>query len=554
MDNFTTPGVYVQERQGLSLGIQSGQTAVPVFVGHFDPVQNTEGAGCVRVDSWQEFVARFSADAQTTFCINAAKGAPTRTGTHVGALSVRLFFENGGGPCYVLALNTFSEKALAAASEAIELCPEITLLCWCEHRKADEDKKVIAMLSNLTGVGQQGSMRSRFLLVDAVLGEDGKVVVPQVAGGAHAAAYFPALSTGYRYVQEIEAVKIEVSEPIKKGLGQGKDLTTIKALREACEKAREALAASANTVRTGLEALEPVLTQAGAKDSAHLLAPVQAAKLAFEQAVVAEAATAHLKEVFSELKNAPYTVDVFKDGTALTTLQTVDKALEAYVVARDGLLEGEKLQEAVRAQALRPVVLRASVAMAGVYARTDRERGVWKAPANVELSGVQALVSVRDTGVHEIRVDEHLNETLVAAKVNAIRAFSGRGVVVWGSRTMAAAQDLAWRYVPVRRLFDMVERDVQQALRSVVFEPNSQPTWEQVRGAVAGYLHRLWEDGALVGDTPAQAYFVHVGLGVTMSSEDVQLGKMVIKVGLAAVRPAEFIVLQLTQDMVGAMA
>ncbi|PHI54227.1 hypothetical protein B9T65_00105 [Serratia marcescens] len=207
-----------------------------------------------------------------------------------------------------------------------------------------------------------------------------------------------------------------------------------------------------------------------------------------------------------------------------------------------------------------PVVLRASVAMAGVYARVDRERGVWKAPANAGVFGVTSLVAqgvskgksdslTKWPSIATVGLDDAMNDKLVKAGINAIRAFRGKGILAWGARTMLPPEKTGWRYISVRRLFNTVERDVREALRSVVFEPNSAMTWELVRSAVDHYLNALWRKGALQGDTPEQAYYVQIGLGATMSQVDIDHGKMIVKIGVAAVRPAEFIVLQLTQDV-----
>jgi hypothetical protein len=232
------------------------------------------------------------------------------------------------------------------------------------------------------------------------------------------------------------------------------------------------------------------------------------------------------------------------------------KTVKEYADWFDKFAAAQILLYEIVALANTPVILRASVAVAGVYARVDRERGVWKAPANVELSGVAGLVAVGVKSTKEvvtsIRIDDAYNDKIVKARVNAVRAFTGRGHMVWGARTMTEATDLNWLYVPVRRLFSTVERDVQDALRAVVFEPNNQPTWVGVRLAISQYLNRLWKQGALAGATPAESFFVHVGLNETMTADDVSQGRLIVRVGLAAVRPAEFIVLQLTQDIVAA--
>ncbi|MCG3469089.1 phage tail sheath subtilisin-like domain-containing protein [Xenorhabdus bovienii] len=180
-----------------------------------------------------------------------------------------------------------------------------------------------------------------------------------------------------------------------------------------------------------------------------------------------------------------------------------------------------------------------SAAMAGVYASVDLSRGVWKAPANVALKGglkPEFLVT-----------DELQAEYNTGLAINMIRNFSNTGTTVWGARTLK--DDDNWRYVPVRRLFNTVERDVKRAMSFAMFEPNNQPTWERVRAAISNYLHSLWQQGGLAGGKEEEAYFVQIGKDITMTKEQINQGQMIVKIGLAAVRPAEFIVLQFTQDV-----
>lgn len=176
-----------------------------------------------------------------------------------------------------------------------------------------------------------------------------------------------------------------------------------------------------------------------------------------------------------------------------------------------------------------------SAGVAGAYCRTDAGRGVWKAPANVPLFDVRSVTD---------QITDARQGALNDAGINAIRYFSARGVLIWGARTMVPASTPGWVYVPVRRLFSAAERDIGAAVRFAVFEGNHAATWERVRTAIESYLHRLWQQGALVGAGPSQAYFVEVGKGITMTEDDVQQGKMIVRVGMAAVRPAEFIILQ----------
>ena len=135
--------------------------------------------------------------------------------------------------------------------------------------------------------------------------------------------------------------------------------------------------------------------------------------------------------------------------------------------------------------------------------------------------------------------------------INAIRAFPGKGTLVWGARTLAG-NDNEWRYVPIRRLFIMIEESARKATAFAVFEPNDATTWLKVKGMLESYLYGLWEQGALQGSTPEAAYYVNVGLGKTMSQQDVLEGKMVVEIAVAAVRPAEFIILRFSHKLIEA--
>jgi phage tail sheath protein FI len=180
-----------------------------------------------------------------------------------------------------------------------------------------------------------------------------------------------------------------------------------------------------------------------------------------------------------------------------------------------------------------------SAAVAGAYCTVDRDRGVWKAPANVALfGGVTPKFKVSDFEQGQY------NKGMA---VNMIRQFTDSGVLIWGARTLQDSDD--WRYVPVRRLFNSAEKDIKKAMAFSVFEPNSQPTWERVRSAIENYLRKLWQQGGLMGNTEKEAFYVQIGKGVTMTDDDIKQGKMIVNIGMAAVRPAEFIVLSFSQEV-----
>lgn len=190
------------------------------------------------------------------------------------------------------------------------------------------------------------------------------------------------------------------------------------------------------------------------------------------------------------------------------------------------------------------VTLPPSAAIAGVYATVDATRGVWKAPANVGLNAVKDLTFKVNNGIQDF-----LNVSSTTGKsINCLRAFTGKGILVWGARTLAG-NDNEWRYVPVRRLFNMVEESCKNATGPFVFEPNDANTWVKVKAMIENFLTVLWREGALAGAKPEHAFYVACGLNQTMTADDILNGKLIVEVGLAAVRPAEFIVLRFSHKM-----
>lgn len=190
------------------------------------------------------------------------------------------------------------------------------------------------------------------------------------------------------------------------------------------------------------------------------------------------------------------------------------------------------------------LVLPPSGAVAGVYAATDTNRGVWKAPANVSLADViEPVVKLDNTRQDDLNVDATTGKS-----INALRAFAGKGTLVWGARTLAG-NDNEWRYISVRRFFNMVEESVKKSTYWAVFEPNDANTWVKVRGMIENYLTQKWREGALAGATTKDAFFVRCGLGTTMSAQDILEGRMIVEIGMAVVRPAEFIILRFSHKL-----
>ncbi|OGU59496.1 MAG: hypothetical protein A2X64_08255 [Ignavibacteria bacterium GWF2_33_9] len=185
-----------------------------------------------------------------------------------------------------------------------------------------------------------------------------------------------------------------------------------------------------------------------------------------------------------------------------------------------------------------------SGAIAGVYSQVDGSRGVWKAPANVSLAGViSPSLNITSKEQDSLNVDVNAGKS-----INAIRMFTGKGVLVWGARTLAG-NDNEWKYISVRRFFMMVEESIKKATEQFVFEPNTANTWVRIKAMIENFLITLWKQGALAGVTPDHAYFIRVGLNQTMTAQDILEGRLIVEIGLAVVRPAEFIILRFSITM-----
>ncbi len=191
------------------------------------------------------------------------------------------------------------------------------------------------------------------------------------------------------------------------------------------------------------------------------------------------------------------------------------------------------------------MMIPASAAIAGIYAQVDSTRGVWKAPANVTISGIVGLSQYINNAE---QASLNIDPSGAGKSINVISRFIGKGCLVWGARTLAG-DDNEWRYVPVRRLFIMIEESIRRATAFVVFEPNDANTWIKVKAMTENFLSDLWRQGALAGAKPAQAFYVNCGLGSTMTPQDILDGRLIINVGLAAIRPAEFIITRFSHKL-----
>jgi phage tail sheath protein FI len=248
-----------------------------------------------------------------------------------------------------------------------------------------------------------------------------------------------------------------------------------------------------------------------------------AAQTEVDKAVVAAAAAAAAAKVPAEAETAADAAEVTLNQTLLA-ISPLYKSIMATL--------REKLN-----------LLPPSAGLAGIYSMVDNQIGVFQSPANVSIGSViQPAVNMTNDE------QEDLNVPLNGKAVNAIRTFAGKGVLIWGARTLDGnSQD--WRYVSVRRTVIFIEQSIKYATEPYVFAPNVSSTWTNIKAMITNFLTNVWQSGALAGAVPADAFSVDVGLGATMTPVDILDGIMRITVKIAVTRPAEFIVITFQQKM-----
>lgn len=512
--SYKTPGVYIEEKNAFPNSVVAVATAVPAFIGY---TRKAEKLGKVvtkkpvRVTSLMEFEQFFGGAPDYKFSVLPKDSdedkdlfpLATSTGRSEHKIqwkggkfrlynTIRHFYQNGGGTCWIVSVGGYEgdavdKKAMNDAVAYLEDEPEPTMvLCPDALTLAAGDCYTIYT----TILAHCKKMQSRVGIFDVPGGDsdvnfDSRKVITDFHNGI--GSNF--LDYGAAYFPWLETNVVS-----------DREITMLN--------------------------FDSTL--------ADLITPTEPPELV-------AAITRELKTAAVPDKPGKYLVTLEKDGGEEEV--EVD---EAGLLASEARLRGVApvyksliVKEAVKKVNLLPP----APAMAGIYTAVDNTRGVWKAPANVSMNSVlEPNININND------LNDDLNVPLNGKAVNAIRSFPGQGVIVWGARTLDGnSQD--WRYINVRRTMIFLEMSIKAAARAYVFEPNDANTWILLQGMISNFLNNVWKSGALFGSTPGDAYDVQVGLGTTMTANDILDGYMRVTVRVAVVRPAEFIVITFQQKM-----
>lgn len=515
MANYQSPGVYIREISGMK-SIQAAGTSVVAFVGFTKsrPLDSLPGEPRL-VTSWNQYVAEFGDFVD---------------GFHL-PMSIYGYFQNGGGLCYVLSLMTAEDRnsrsgargtakprsltvpgTTDAVSASLEVQPrgDGTLVVTVELAPDSEDQFKLGVrspegeesfegltLSKAKGMrnavevvnAQSKLVRLRELESTATLADRR----PRAGSYRIDAAIVPAATAG---------APIAISQKDLEGDPNGHPRTGL----------------------AGLAAVEeitlvcmPDLMSASNEDIAM-----------YQKALVAhcEAMKDRIAILDAPSNLSPQQVKKWSKET-LNVNSSYAALYYPWVKVRNPLANGK---------GEKTMLMPPSGLIAGVYARVDRERGVHKAPANEDLFGVLDV---------ERKITTPEQDTLNPDGINCIRNFPGRGIRIWGARTLAGGES-EWRYINVRRLFCMLEESIYEGTQWAVFEPNDMMLWARLRRDIGAFLKRIWMQGALFGATPEEAFYVKCDAD-NNPPETRENGELYIEVGVAPVKPAEFIIISFKQ-------
>jgi len=563
MPNPKTPGVSVEEITKFPYSVSLVDTATPTFIGYTEliPVDYDK---FLKISSLLEYEKYFGKAKKESIQLTdvAGKGLTVEAPPvqFLMYYSLQMYFANGGGSCYIISTGTYTSAGvqLSSLQEGLNKIDEIkepTLIVFPDAISLPIENDFYTIYNQAIAKAEIETT-NRFVLVDTYRGNSTiqsnnlttiESFRAKINKTNHAAAYFPHLQTILNY--SFDEVETEISHT---GL-------------------QNAEQTNADFYAGEIAALDELKNLAsdeimGGSANGFVLADLLGQAIAIAEEING---TADEKTALTEaIKEAKAVLDAIYDGTIddfiipedldenapvfsgeFEALKTAILSAEDFVGNANGVtlkslqssdsLLYNQIKEAIKSL---KVVLPPSSAIAGVYGRIDSTRGVWKAPANVSINYVMnPTEKVSEQEQSELNIHDS------GKSINVIKTFTGKGILVWGARTLDAkdkkvdGKDNEWKYVQVRRYYNMINQSIRDAFEKFIDEPNIPQTWLRAKTMIENFLHQQWMDGALAGSTPKEAYKVEVERG--------NPNMMNIKIQIAVVRPAEFIILNFSHKL-----
>ena len=513
MATYQSPGVYIEELDRGTKPIEAVGTAVAAFVGFTEKAQDQVNGGppvsllnkATAIANWSQFVEKYGGFVDGAYLPYAAYG----------------YFQNGGSRCYVVSVKTLG------ASVDPELASPAKALLSSRAEKPTPTLEIAARAGGPTGneitvTVKDEADEDTFTL--GVESPEGVETYPGLTLGKGDNNVETVVNTRSKLIT-LQILKAPGSLPERRPqsgsftLSGGEIRTRPATLADYQGQPAE---------RTGLGGLEAI-------DEVTMLAVPDLMRSYQDREMSLQDVQAVQQAIYEHCERVRYCFAVLDCPPDLKPQQIRDWRLSANYDTKYAALYYPWIETTDMVRGRGTLRVPPSGHIAGLYARSDTERGVHKAPANEVLRGATGL---------PIQVTRPEQDSLNPIGVNCIRAFPGRGIRVWGARTLSS--DPAWRYINVRRLFNMVEESIERGTQWVVFEPNDPDLWARVRRDVNAFLRVVWSSGALFGATPNEAFYVKCDEELnTIEVRD--LGQLIIEIGIAPVKPAEFVIFRISQ-------
>ena len=607
MGSMKTPGVYIIEKNAFPNSVVEAPTAIPAFIGYTERAMNgNDDLTNVpwKISSMTEYIQYFGGGPDLKFEVDIKDGSLCIEGKNSYTLyyNMMLFFANGGGACYIVSVGSYKDAlkkdSMITGLGKLTLEQEITLVAIPEAvnlSSSEEFKDIQQQMLSHCG----NTMKNRFALLDIYPKANEKTKIEDQVNFfcdnigssflSYGAAYFPWLNTSivgerdlkgdmftwtdnaYIHRTQLDAGFAEIVESLFVEEFEIKENVVKNGHTFKLEEVVEGdIYADSDTEKTKvIGRIESIKDIKEAETGKVIKKDVKVVWLfssfteefEIEGSVLKDNHTFKLEEVVegdiyadsdTEKTNVIGRIESIKDIKEAGNEKVIKKNVKVVWlfpnnVDKQALHQALYNVSSVYKQAIKGVLKNLnlfppSAAMAGIYTMVDNSRGVWKAPANVTLNYVGSTVEdIDDEQQAELNVPIH------GKAVNVIRLFRGEGVKVWGARTLDG-NSLDWRYVNVRRTLLFLEESIKNAARAYVFEPNDAGTWINMKCMIDSFLRSVWKRGGLAGATPEDAFEVHIGLGDTMTAEDILDGIMRITVLVAVTHPAEFIEITFQQQ------
>ena len=537
MGSMKTPGVYIIEKNAFPNSVVEAPTAIPAFIGYTErAVNGNDDLTNVpwKISSMTEYIQYFGGGPDLKFEVDIKDGSLCIEGKNSYTLyyNMMLFFANGGGACYIVSVGSYKDAlkkdSMITGLGKLTLEQEITLVAIPEAvnlSSSEEFKDIQQQMLSHCG----NTMKNRFALLDIYPKANEKTKIEDQVNFfcdnigssflSYGAAYFPWLNTSIVGERDLKGDMFTWTDNVyihRTQLDAG-FAEIVESLFVEEFEIKENVVKNGHTFKLE-EVVEGDIYADSDTEKTNVIGRIESIK--------------DIKEAGNEkvIKKNVKVVWLFPNNVDKQALhQALYNVSSVYKQAIKGVLKNLNL-------------FPPSAAMAGIYTMVDNSRGVWKAPANVTLNYVGSTVEdIDDEQQAELNVPIH------GKAVNVIRLFRGEGVKVWGARTLDG-NSLDWRYVNVRRTLLFLEESIKNAARAYVFEPNDAGTWINMKCMIDSFLRSVWKRGGLAGATPEDAFEVHIGLGDTMTAEDILDGIMRITVLVAVTHPAEFIEITFQQQ------